>query len=55
MNLARGVLKTYKTSCLDVPPSPNIPFIALDEGQASPKYIRPTMYRIPYNYALLQS
>jgi protein transport protein SEC24 len=53
--LTRGLLKVYKTSSLEVPPSPSIPFTAIDEGQASPKYIRPTMYRVPQNYTLLQS
>ena len=54
-NVKRGVLQKYKTSSLELPPPPDIPFIAIDEGQASPKLIRPTMYRVPANYTIHQS
>ena len=51
----RGEMYQYKTSSLEVPPSPGVPFMAVDEGQASPKLVRSTMYRIPANYSLHQS
>lgn len=54
-SIKRGVVQQYKTSSVEVPPCPTIPFVAYDEGQASPKFIRPTMYRVPNNYSLHQS
>ena len=54
-NVKRGFLKKYRTSSLELPPLPDVPFIAIDEGQASPKLIRPTMYRVPANYTIHQS
>lgn len=54
-NVKRGVLRKYKTSSLEVPPPADVPYIAIDEGQASPKLIRSTMYRVPANYTIHQS
>lgn len=54
-NIKRGIPQKYKTSSLDLPPAPDVPYIAIDEGQASPRFIRPTMYRVPANYTIHQN
>ena len=51
-HIKRGVLEEYSTDSCDVPPWPATPYIGIDWGQSSPKFIRPTMYRVPSNYTL---
>ena len=48
-SVKRGVVLKYKTSSNEVPPPPNVPFAAIDEGQANPKLMRSTMYKVPVN------
>lgn len=54
-HVKRGMLEQYSTNWLEVPPCPAIPYTSIDAGQSSPKFIRPTMYRVPSNYALHKS
>ena len=39
----------YLTKSNTVPPSAGVPFIAVDEGNASPKFIRSTLTHVPSN------
>ena len=47
-NVRRGVVQQFNTTSSQIPP-PDVPFIAIDDGQTSPKYMRSTMFWVPRN------
>ena len=53
--MRRGVLQYYYTKSGEVPPTCGVPFAAVDEGNASPKLMRPTLGYVPSNSSHLKA
>ena len=46
--------KRFDTSTQDAPPAADSQFVAIDERNASPRFMRTSMYSIPYDSGMLQ-
>ncbi len=47
-----GIAEKYLTRSFEIPPSPCIPSIAIDEGNTIPKYMRPTVINAPQDQSM---
>eukprot|EP01060_Flectonema_neradi_P034244 TRINITY_DN594_c2_g1_i1.p1 TRINITY_DN594_c2_g1~~TRINITY_DN594_c2_g1_i1.p1 ORF type:complete len:1430 (+),score=335.31 TRINITY_DN594_c2_g1_i1:1-4290(+) len=51
---SQAVKKRYDTSSTEAPPSADTQFVAIDDKNASPRFMRTSMYSIPYDNTMLQ-
>jgi hypothetical protein len=54
-DVKRGLVTQHGSRSNTVPPSAAIPFIGIDEGQATPKLIRPTIGAVPRQSGVLKT